>query len=89
MRVDLFCFLDAANFFWTTIALAPSPGAGLPGLMLAAVGMLGWWRRRPITGIAMEDNITLYGCALDEYTGREGAPPCLSLRHATGEPKDR
>jgi hypothetical protein len=24
MRVDLFCFLDAANFFWTTIALAPS-----------------------------------------------------------------
>jgi hypothetical protein len=25
MRVDLFCFLDAANFFWTTIALAPSP----------------------------------------------------------------
>ena len=24
MRVDLFCFLDAAKFFWTTIALAPS-----------------------------------------------------------------
>jgi len=24
-RVDLFCFLDAAKFFWTTIALAPSP----------------------------------------------------------------
>jgi len=23
MRVDLFCFLDAAKFFWTTIALAP------------------------------------------------------------------
>jgi hypothetical protein len=22
-RVDLFCFLDAAKFFWTTIALAP------------------------------------------------------------------
>jgi hypothetical protein len=22
MRVDLFCFLDAAKFFWTTIALA-------------------------------------------------------------------
>src|SRR5438445_5154180 len=24
-RGDLFCFLDAAKFFWTTIALAPSP----------------------------------------------------------------
>src|SRR5262249_60404045 len=35
------------------------------------------------------DGTTLYGCALDEYTGREGTPPCLSLRHATGEPKDR
>jgi hypothetical protein len=23
MRVDLFCFLDEAEFFWTTIALAP------------------------------------------------------------------
>jgi hypothetical protein len=32
---------------------------------------------------------TLYGCALDEHTGREGAPPCLSLRHATGEQKTR
>src|SRR5262249_50437298 len=26
------------------------------------------------------DDTTFYGCALDEYTGREGAPPCLSLR---------
>jgi hypothetical protein len=24
MRVDLFCSLDAAKFFWTTIALVPS-----------------------------------------------------------------
>src|SRR5262249_4177171 len=35
------------------------------------------------------DDTTLYGCALDEYTGREGAPPCLSLRHARGEPEDQ
>ena|SRR5215813_6235414 len=33
------------------------------------------------------DDTTLYGCALDEYTGREGAPPCLSLHHARGEPE--
>src|SRR6516164_9790735 len=26
------------------------------------------------------DDTTLYGCALDEYTGREGAPPCCAMQ---------
>jgi hypothetical protein len=71
MRVDLFCFLDAAKFFWTTLAARPIASAGLPRPDLGCR----WWSAR-LAATAAEDGLsfrraTCVGRPSDENGARD------------------